>query len=167
MSRRDQNLISGFVRGSGGDSRLILTTDNTKANIDISSIIALATALGALKVSEFGDPTPKVLGTSDPSAATNTALYNVATAKIGKVTILNACNRSNATVQIRVGIDVGGNGTNTPTDAEWIYYDLDVLPNKSVTLDVAQGLWLAALDDLVVYASASDMSFIASGIEYA
>ena len=111
--------------------------------------------------------TGKVLGTSDPAAATNTNLYTPAASTTAKLTSLTACNRTTATVKIRVGIDVGGSGTNTPSADQWLYYDLPLPPNTTLLLDAAQGLWLGTTDDLVVYALTQDVAFVATGVEYA
>lgn len=133
--------------------------DAFRTNANLQQQVEIIDALGAR--------TPSILGTSDPAAATNTNLYTVPASTTTMVTFLSVCNRSGTSVNVRVGIDVGGNGTNSPTDAEWIYYDLAVAANSTSLLDAAQGLWLGALDDIVVYASASDMSFIVSGVQYA
>ncbi len=111
--------------------------------------------------------TGRVLGTSDPAAATNTNLYTPAASTTAMVTTFTAANRSASAVTIRVGIDVGGNGTNTPSADQWLYYDLSVPANTTLVLDAAQGLWLATLDDLVVYAASQNIAFIATGVEYA
>lgn len=150
------------------DNRVFVTTDNN--NIDISSVIPLAETDGTLRISQvetYGDGTPKILGTANPAAATNTALYNVAAATVAKVTMISAANRSTSPVKIRIGVDVGGNGTNTPTDAEWIFYNASVPAESTLFLDVSQCLWLAALDDLVCYAASQNISFVASGVEHA
>lgn len=110
--------------------------------------------------------TPKILGTANPTATTNTALYNVPAATAAKIELLTACNRSAGSLKIRIGVDVGGNGTNTPSDAEWIYYDIDVPGGSTLELPGA-ALWLAADDDLVCYAETQNIAFVASGVEYA
>ena len=117
-------------------------------------------------VSTLGRARGKVLGTSDPAATTNTNLYTVPQGFTTEVTVISVCNRSGVTITVRVGIDVGGNGTNAPSDAEWIYFDLGVAANSTTLLDAAQGLWLSSRDDLVVFASASDAAFITSGLEF-
>jgi hypothetical protein len=105
--------------------------------------------------------------TSDPAATTNTNLYTVPGNSTLRLHTLTACNRSSSAVTIRIGIDVGGNGTDTPSDAEWLYYDISIDANSTLWVDPAIGMLLAERDDLVVYASASDMSFVMTGeLEY-
>ena len=111
--------------------------------------------------------TGQVLGTADPAAATNTNLYTVPAATTAKITTLTAANRTATGVVIRIGIDVGGSGTNTPSVDQWLYYNVTVPSNSTLILDAAQGLWLATTDDLVVYAASQDIAFIATGVEYA
>ena len=111
--------------------------------------------------------THKILGTANPSAATNTNLFTVTLSSYVQLVSLTAANRSANPVTIRIGIDVGGNGTDTPGDGEWLYYDLSVEGNATLLLDVTQGMWLGTQDDLVVYATTQDIAFVASGIEYA
>jgi len=117
-------------------------------------------------INPLGGPTVGILGTSSPNSGTNTLLFTVAANTSTQMTMLTVCNRSSSIAKIRVGIDVGGNGSITPSNAEWLYYDLELDPNSTILLDVAQGMWLAALDDIVVYSNNSSISFIASGVDY-
>lgn len=117
-----------------------------------------------LQVEVVGGGTNKILGTSDPTATTNTNLYTVPATTDTLVRKLWCVNRGASKITVRIGIDVGGAGTNTPSDAEWIYYDLPLKPGQSL-ID-GDEFWLAATDDLVVYASVSDASFGASGEEH-
>ena len=111
--------------------------------------------------------TGQVLGTADPAAATNTNLFTVAASTTAMLTTLTAANRSGGAVTIRVGIDVGGSGTNSPSADQWLYYDLSVGANSTLVLDAAQGLWLATTDDFVVYAASQNIAFVATGVLYA
>lgn len=119
-------------------------------------------------IDEKGSQTPKILGTADPAATTNTNLYTVPAATSTLVTMLSAANRSAITpVAIRIGIDVGGGGTNTPGTSEWIYFDFSVAANTTEFLIPPGGLWLSSTDDLVVFAGTQNIAFVATGIEYA
>lgn len=110
---------------------------------------------------------PIQMQTSDPAATTNTNLYTVPGTSQLRLASLSACNRSAAAVTIRVGFDVAGGGTNTPNDSEWLYYDFIIDANSTHLLDVAIGMVISQNTDVVVYASASDMSFILTGeLEY-
>lgn len=107
----------------------------------------------------------KILGTAAPSADTNTNIYTVPAATTAKLGKLWAVNRGTAPAKVRIGIDVGGNGTDAPSTAEWVYYDLKLKGNTTLTLDGE--FWLAALDDLVAYTDVATVAFGASGVEYA
>lgn len=172
----------------------ILTTDNSD-DLENVGIFPLAESDGTFKTSNYGKdsagnldpfrtnanqqlqieivgsglgtPTQKILGTANPAATTNTNLYTPASGISAEITLLQVTNRSGSSQTFRVGIDVGGNGTDTPGDGEWLYYDTTIQANASLTLDVARGLRIAALDDIVVYAGAQQLAFVLSGIEYA
>lgn len=111
----------------------------------------------------------KILGTSDPAASINTNLYTVPVDTSADIKTLLVCNRSSTSKHaIRIGVDVGGAGANAPDDSEWIVFDLDVRPKKSFQVQLGpNGLQLDAGDDLVVFTTGSDMSFIVSGAEKA
>ncbi len=108
-----------------------------------------------------------ILGTSNPSGGTNTNLFTVLAAHTCNLSLLWACNRRSIPAKIRVGLDTAGNGTNSPSDAEWVYYELELPAHHTLTLDAATGLWLAETDDVVVRTDISGVSFGASGSLYA
>jgi hypothetical protein len=146
------------------ESRLWITTDND--NLETSDVVAKGETDGTLRVSlapgAIGKA--KILGTSDPAATTNTNLYTAPASTNTKITKLFAVNRGSTAITIRIGFDVGGAGTNAPSDAEWIVYDLTLDSSQSLCIDGP--IWITATDDVVVYASASDASFVLTGVEH-
>lgn len=98
-----------------------------------------------------------ILGTADLAATTNTTLYTVPadTFTVANITI---CNRSSASVTVRVALAEGG----TPDDADYIEFDTEI-PAKGVL--ERTGLVLDATKNIVVYSSAIDVNAVAYGIE--
>jgi hypothetical protein len=105
----------------------------------------------------------KILGTSAPGGSA-TAVYTVPDSTTVEVTTLTACNQTKATQTVRVAILAGG-GT-TPATAEYIYYDTPLEKNRTLLLDAAQGMWLEAGATIVVSASSTAVSFVATGKEH-
>jgi len=97
------------------------------------------------------------LGANDLTAATNTTVYTVP-ADTFSVVSLSICNRGNQAVAIRVAVSAAA----TPTAAEWIEYDTEVL-GKGVL--ERTGIVMDAGRLLVVYSSAANVSAVAFGIE--
>jgi hypothetical protein len=97
------------------------------------------------------------LGVADLAAATNTTLYTVPAATFSVVS-LSLCNRGATTVQIRVAISTSG----TPTDSEFIEYDVNLLAKGVLE---RTGLVLDTGKTLVVRSSAVGISAVAYGIE--
>ena len=102
----------------------------------------------------------KVLGQSNPSAATNTTLYTVPAATSTVISTLCICNRSATSTTYRVAIRVAGSAL---SDEEYIVYDATAPGNDSVYLTL--GIALAATDVVTVYATAATLSFNAFGSE--
>ncbi len=104
--------------------------------------------------------TLKVLGQSSPAAITLTALYTVPSATSTTVSSITVCN-TNATAQtFRISVAVGG-----AADAisQYLYYDLPIAAND--TFVATMGVSLAATDVVRVYASTTNMTFQAFGVE--
>lgn len=97
------------------------------------------------------------LGANDLAAATNTTVYTVPSDTFSVVT-LSICNRGNQAISVRVAVSASA----TPTAAEWIEYDTEVL-GKGVL--ERTGIVMDAGRLLVVYASAANVSAVAFGIE--
>jgi hypothetical protein len=98
-----------------------------------------------------------ILGTADLPANTNTVVYTCP-ANTFTVATLSLCNRSTATVTVRVALATSG----TPGVSEYIEYDVEigakgVLERSSLVLD--------ATKTIVVEASAISVSAVVYGIE--
>jgi hypothetical protein len=152
--------LTNVREGGGGSTPFKIAQTKT---MGIGGTVTLDKVYG---VSEPGG-IHKILGTAFPTGSTNTNLFTVLAAHTAQVSLLWACNQRLVTAKIRVGLDVSGNGTNTPGDAEWIYYDLELPGNHTLTLDAATGLWLETKTDVVVRTDISGVSFGASGSLYA
>ena len=96
-------------------------------------------------------------GIADLAAGANTSLYTVP-ANTFSIVSLNMVNRGYSALAVRVAVC----STATPTDAEWIEYDVELL-SKGVL--ERTGIALAAGQILVVYASAVSVSAVCFGIE--
>lgn len=97
------------------------------------------------------------LGVADLAAATNTTVYTVPSDTFTVVS-LSLCNRGNQAVTCRVAVA----DASTPTAAEYIEYDVEIL-GKGVL--ERTGIVLDAGKLLVVYSSAANVSAVAFGIE--
>ena len=98
-----------------------------------------------------------ILGQADLSASTNTTLYTVPADTFAVITV-NVCNRSGTDKNIRVAVAAGG----TPSNAEYLEYDVTLLPNGVLERG---GIVMNAGKNLVVYADATDVSVSVYGIE--
>ena len=97
------------------------------------------------------------LGAADLAASTLTALYSVPVDTFTVVS-LSLCNRGNQAVNVRVAVA----SSSTPTNAEWIEYDTEIL-GKGVL--ERTGIVMDTGKVLVVYANAANISAVAFGIE--
>ncbi len=102
----------------------------------------------------------KVLGQSDPSAATLTTAYTVPASTEAIVSSIIVCNRSSTATSFRVAVLPGGG---TEVDADYIYYDLDIDGNDTFIATV--GLTLEASSIVKVYATLATLSFNIYGSE--
>ncbi len=98
-----------------------------------------------------------VLGTSNLTAATNTVLYTCPSNTFSVATV-SICNRSNSAITARIALAA----TSSPTAAEWIEYDTEILPKGVLE---RTGLVLEASRNLVVYTNTANTSAVAYGIE--
>jgi len=98
-----------------------------------------------------------ILGTADLVAVTNTTVY---TAVAGKVTTLNVnvCNRGAAAVLVRLATSATG----TPTNAEYIEYDVSIPANGVLE---RTGIAMEAGRNLVAYSDLATVSVVAYGFE--
>jgi hypothetical protein len=97
------------------------------------------------------------LGTADLAAATNTTLYTCPSSTFAVVTV-SVCNRGASPADIRVAIASAA----SPTDAEYIEYDVEIVANGVLE---RTGLVLDAGKLLVVRSSAVNVSAVCYGIE--
>ena len=98
-----------------------------------------------------------LLGQAALTAVTNTAVYTVPTNTF-TVFSVSVLNRGTAAVTVRMALAA----TSTPTNAEWIEYDVPVDANGVLE---RTGLMMNAGKILVVYTSGSSVSVSAYGIE--
>jgi len=99
----------------------------------------------------------KKLGVVTPLATTNTTLYTVPALK-GAVAVLSICNTNTTAVTISVAISA----TVTPTVGEYIEYDVTIPANGVLE---RSALVLEAGENVIIYASASNVAFRLHGIE--
>lgn len=104
--------------------------------------------------------TYKVLGQSNPSAATLTTLYPVPSATSTIVSTISVCNQAATAGTYRIAVRVGGASI---TASQYIVYDASLSANSTDTITL--GITLAATDVISVYASSANFSFSAFGTE--
>jgi hypothetical protein len=97
------------------------------------------------------------LGAADLSATTNTSLYTCPADTYAVVNV-SICNRSASAVTIRISVS----DASTPTAAEYIEYDQELLPNGVLE---RTGIVMDATKILVVRSSGASVSAVAMGIE--
>lgn len=102
----------------------------------------------------------KNLGQVKPAVATLTTLYAVPAAKSAVASTLLICNQGSVVATFRISHAIGAAGD---TLSQYLYYDQQLLPNKSFA--VTLGLALAATDVIRVYSSNGQMSFNLYGAE--
>lgn len=98
-----------------------------------------------------------ILGQAALAAATNTTVYTVP-ATTFSVVALSVLNRGATTVSVRIALAAAA----TPTNAEYIEYDVQIGPNGVLE---RTGLMMNAGKLLVCYASNANVSVSAFGIE--
>lgn len=97
------------------------------------------------------------LGQAAPAAFTNTTVYTVPSGKTATVNI-NIVNRGTDAALVRVAVA----SLATPTNSEYIEYDVAILPN-----DVLErtAIVISSQENLVVYADTADTSVNVYGFE--
>jgi hypothetical protein len=98
-----------------------------------------------------------LLGQAALAALTNTTVYTVPSNTF-TVFSVNVLNRGTAQVTVRIALATSG----SPTNAEWIEYDVVVDPSGVLE---RTGLMMDATKRLVVYASSASVSVSAYGVE--
>lgn len=107
----------------------------------------------------------KVLGQSNPSAATLTTLYTVpgAGVMVDEASLI-VCNRSGVATSFRVAVSPLGAAIN---DAHYIYYDVPILGNDTFQAQIGIALSFTSAADIVrCYATLATLAFSLFGKEY-
>lgn len=99
-----------------------------------------------------------ILGQSAPTAATNTTVYTVPSAKVATFSI-NVVNRNGTTATVRIAISATG----TPSASEWIEYGAGVLGSGGIL--ERTGIVAQAAKNVVVYSDVANTSFTIYGYE--
>ena len=106
--------------------------------------------------------TYKVLGQSNPSATTATALYTVPSTTQAVVSTITVCNQASSAATYRIAVRPNGD---TLAAQHYVAYDVSLPGNATDTLTL--GITLGDTDVITVYASTATMSFNAYGSEIA
>ena len=103
----------------------------------------------------------KVLGQSNPIAATLTDVYTVTAPVIGAVcSSIVICNRSSTATSFRISVAPAGAAD---SDEQYQYYDEDILGNETLVATI--GIGLEVTDKIRVRATLATLSFTAHGLE--
>lgn len=98
------------------------------------------------------------LGTANiTAAATETTVYTVPSNNFTMCTI-SICNRGNSEAAIRVALS----SSSTPTDDEWIEYNVDIGGHGVLE---RTGVLLSAGQRIIVWTSAPNVSVVVYGVE--
>lgn len=104
--------------------------------------------------------TIKVLGQSNPSAATLTDAYTVPGATSAVVSSITVANRSATPTAFRVSVAVAGAAD---SNEQYLFYDVPIAGNDTFTATL--GVSLATTDVVRVRATLATLSFNVFGIE--
>jgi hypothetical protein len=104
--------------------------------------------------------THKVLGQSNPAAATLTTLYTVPGSTQTICSTLSVCNTSSTGTTYRVAVRPAGASIAT---SQYVIYDNAIAGNDSVFLTL--GISLAATDIVSVYGATTTLAFSLFGVE--
>ena len=104
--------------------------------------------------------TLKVLGQTNPAAATLTDSYTVPGATSATVSTITVANRSATATEFRISVAVAGAANN---NIQYIAYDAPIAGNDTISLTI--GLTLAATDVVRVYATLATLTFNIFGVE--
>lgn len=104
--------------------------------------------------------TYSVLGQSNPSATTLTALYTVPASTEAVVSSVWAANRSATASDVRIAVAPAGA---SDSNEHYIVYDFELPGNESLAL--VTGITLEATDVIRVYTANATVSFNAFGSE--
>ena len=104
--------------------------------------------------------THKVLGQSNPAAATLTTLYTTPASTQAICSTLSICNTSSTGTVFRVAVRPAGASIVT---SQYVIYDSSISGNDSVFLTL--GISLAATDIISVYGGTNTLAFSLFGVE--
>lgn len=104
--------------------------------------------------------TKKVLGQSNPSAATLTTLYTVPASKETVGSTIIVCNRSSTPTSFRVAVRPAGAAI---SNEHYLYYDVPIPGNDTFAATI--GICLETTDVVSVYATLATLSFSLFGDE--
>jgi|SRR6185503_14090742 len=102
----------------------------------------------------------KVLGQTNPSAASLTDSYTVPGATSAVVSSITVANRSATPTSFRVSIAVAGAAN---SNEQYLFFDVPIAGNDTFTATL--GIGLATTDVVRVYATLATLSFNIFGIE--
>lgn len=102
----------------------------------------------------------KVLGQSNPSSATATALYTVPASTQSVCSTLTICNLASTATTFRLAVRVNGAAL---ANAQYVAYDVPLAGADSISLTL--GLALSAGDIVTVYAGSANVAFSLFGVE--
>ena len=102
----------------------------------------------------------KVLGQSNPSAATLTTLYTVPAVTTAVGSSITICNRSATATSFRLAVRPAGAAI---ANEQYIYYDVAIGGNDTFIATI--GITLATTDVVSVYATLATLSFNLFGTE--
>jgi glucose-6-phosphate dehydrogenase assembly protein OpcA len=102
----------------------------------------------------------KVLGQSDPTAATLTTIYTVPAATSAIVSTITVCNRSATPTTFRIAIRPAGAAI---ANQHYIAFDVAIGANEAMSFTL--GVTLATTDVVSVFATLATLSFNVYGVE--
>jgi glucose-6-phosphate dehydrogenase assembly protein OpcA len=102
----------------------------------------------------------KVLGQSNPSATTLTALYTVPASTQAVCSTIAICNTASSATTYRIAVRPAGASI---ANSQYLAYDAALPANDTATLTL--GVTLAATDVISVYAASANVAFSAFGVE--
>jgi hypothetical protein len=104
--------------------------------------------------------TPKVLGQSNPSAASLTTIYTVPGGTNTVSSTITVANRSATATTFRIAVSPAGDPI---SDEHYLYYDVSIPGNDTFATTI--GISLEATDVIRVWATLATLSFNVFGIE--
>jgi len=104
--------------------------------------------------------TPKVLGQSDPIAATLTDVYTVPASTVAVISTITVANRSAVGTTFRIAVSPAGAAI---SNEHYIYYDTMIPGNDTFATTI--GISLEATDVIRVLGTLATLSFNVFGIE--